>query len=186
VNKGGKIMSETACENAKTCNRDQRSFKAYFSRWLAVTAQLAPYSAGTILPLLQASATGAVNVCTGDQNSGIVCGRKWYEAQDDGERDIGNQMSTLSVVQANLLQNVGAPVDKDSGTSQGNPGAGGIDNRLTSDDILATRPITTADKAGAWLVTVILFISTVGLGVFLLSPDAGSGSMFRWKRAGIV
>src|ERR1700761_987510 len=108
---GGKIMVEYACETMANCNKDQRSFKAYLSRWLAVAAQLAPYTAGQIMPWLQTSAGAAAKVCTGGPPGGVVCGRKWYEPQDDGTRDIGNQMTAMSVVQANLIQKVPPPAD---------------------------------------------------------------------------
>lgn len=162
---------EVACESINTCNPDQRTFKAYLSRWLAVTAQIAPFSAGQIMPLLQSSATAAMNACTGGQSDGVVCGRKWYEAHDDGTRDIGNQMSAMSVVQSNLILHNAAPADKSTGTSVGNAAAGGLDRPVTSDDILASRTMTTGDKAGGWLLTVIVCISVlIGTG-FLCSAD---------------
>ena len=54
------------CEGGpKGCNVDQRSFKAYFSRWLADTAILAPFTHDIIMPKLAKGATAAIKVCNG-------------------------------------------------------------------------------------------------------------------------
>jgi mannan endo-1,6-alpha-mannosidase len=164
-------MMEEACESVNTCNPDQRTFKAYLSRWLAVTAQIAPFSAGQIMPLLQSSAAAAVNVCTSGSPDGVACGRKWYESKDDGTRDIGNQMSAMSVVQSNLVLHVAGPADGSTGTSIGNPAAGGLDRPTTNDEIIATRPVTTGDKAGGWLLTIVLITFLTGGAGFLCSSD---------------
>jgi mannan endo-1,6-alpha-mannosidase len=183
---GGKTMTEYACEANERCNKDQVSFKAYLSRWMAVSAQLAPFSAGQIMPLLQGSAVAAMKQCSGGPPGGVVCGRKWYAAQDDGTRDIGNQMSALGVVSANLISQVSPPVDVNTGTSVGNAAAGGVETTLTADDILATRPITRGDKAGAWIVTVVVFIWISGISAFLVSSSNDMGFITNWysSRAG--
>jgi mannan endo-1,6-alpha-mannosidase len=166
---GGKTMVEYACETQGNCNKDQRSFKAYLSRWLAVAAQLAPYTQPQIMPWLQTSASAAVKVCSGGPPGGIVCGRKWYETQDDGTRDIGNQMTALSIVQANLIKNVPSLADHKTGTSTGDASAGNGNRKPTADDILATRKITTGDKVGAWIITTLMVFVTMGWVAFLLS-----------------
>ncbi|KAF2398931.1 glycosyl hydrolase family 76 protein [Trichodelitschia bisporula] len=164
---GGQILVEYACEPRENCNKDQRSFKGYLARWLAVAAQMAPYTRDRIMPWLQKSAQAAANVCTGDP-SNVVCGRKWYEAKDDGTRDIGNQMTALSIVQSNLILNVRPPSDVHSGSSTGDPGAG--NGGLTKPtDWEATRVMMKADKAGAWILTVFLLAAAGGWGWFLVS-----------------
>jgi mannan endo-1,6-alpha-mannosidase len=167
---GGNVMTEYACEANNSCDKDQRSFKAYLARWLAVSATLAPFTAAQIMPWLQGSATAALKVCSQDASSNVVCGRKWYETNDDGTRDIGNQMSTMSVVQANLIQAAPQIVNVDSGTSAGNAAAGGPATTPT-ENLAATRKITTGDKAGAWLLTIIMLVTAVGLAVFMCTPD---------------
>lgn len=174
-------MTEWACEspNSHECDVDQRTFKAYLSRWLAVSAQLAPFSAERIMPWLQTSATSAVKVCSGGPPGGVVCGRRWY-APDDGTRDIGNQMTVMSVVQSNLIMQVPPPVNVETGTSIGNAAAGGVDTQITQDDILATRLMTTGDKAGAWIATVVLFGMVTG-GIYFLLMDEQSGHLPIWR-----
>ena len=88
---GGNIMSEFQCEPASNCNNDQSSFKAYLSRWMAVTAQLVPSTYGQIMPKLQASAAGAAGQCVGG-TTGQQCGRRWYTNQWDGTSGVGQQV----------------------------------------------------------------------------------------------
>jgi hypothetical protein len=151
-----------------------------------VSAQLAPFSAGQIMPLLQGSAVAAIKQCSGGPPTGIACGRKWYAPVDDGTRDIGNQMCALGVVSANLIMQAPVLADLHSGTSIGNAAAGGIETTLTADDILATRPISTADKAGAWIVTIILFAAITSGSAFLVSNTNDLVGLGNWynSRAG--
>lgn len=88
---GGKIMSEIECEPTSNCNNDESSFKAYTTRWMAVTAVLAPFTAELITPLLQASTTGAMGQCTGGTN-GRMCGRQWFTSTYDGTSGVGQQV----------------------------------------------------------------------------------------------
>lgn len=163
---GGEIMSEVACEfgQPQTCDTDQPSFKAYFSRWMAVSTLLAPFTAKTFIPRLQASALGAAAQCTGQTSN--ICGRRWYQTTWDGFFGIGEQMSALSIFQNNLISlsdlatnNAFAPVSADTGgTSLSNPSAGGQDTPRTSMSEVLTRPITTGDRAGAGILTALSLI----------------------------
>jgi hypothetical protein len=162
-------MIEYACEGLGNCNRDQRSFKAYFSRWLAVTAQLAPFASPQIMGWIKASSDGAAKACVVAADGDVSCGRKWNVSSDDGERDIGNQMTAMSVVQANLIGGAAALANLQTGNSESNPDAGnGATRSRPSDE--ATRVMTTADKAGAWLLTVLALLASV-VGVFALLLD---------------
>ena len=168
---GGEIMVEVACEPQGTCDYDQPSFKAYLSRWMAATVQLAPFTANFILPKLNACAQGAAQQCSGGTD-GVTCGRQWYSSTWDGKYGVGEQMSALSVIQANLITKVGPPVTQDSGgTSKGNPSAGSTgDNpsqgmNLPSSD---TRKITAGDRAGASILTAVVLSGLVG-GVWWVS-----------------
>lgn len=178
-------MTEYACEPSANCNKDQRSFKAYLARWLAVSVQLAPFTANTIVPWLQTSAGAAFKVCSGGAPGGVVCGRRWYQPKDDGTRDIGNQMTAMSIMQSNLALKRPGPADHKTGTSAGNAGAGGAGERKpTAADILATRRYTISDKIGGWLLTVV-FLAVAGvLGLFILSPDDDLGHMVNWYTNG--
>lgn len=101
------IMYEPRCEPSATCNEDQRSMKAYLSRWMAGTSQLAPQTTRRIGELLHASATGAASACTGGP-FGNMCGTKWYIDGWDGSTGLGPQLSAMEVIQG-LLVNETAP-----------------------------------------------------------------------------
>jgi mannan endo-1,6-alpha-mannosidase len=96
------------CEQAGTCNVDQLSFKAYLSRWLAATSSLLPSTAGTNMPLLQASAGGAVASCAGGPGS-ATCGTKWFTNSRDGTQGAGQQLAALEVVHGLLVVSAAAP-----------------------------------------------------------------------------
>lgn len=49
------ILYEAACQGSDTCNTDQRSFKAYFSRFLGLTALMVPETRSDVMKLIKAS-----------------------------------------------------------------------------------------------------------------------------------
>ncbi|KAH8816565.1 glycoside hydrolase family 76 protein [Xylogone sp. PMI_703] len=147
------------CEPSGKCNVDQRSFKAYLSRWMAWTTKLAPFTRDAIMEKLSTSAAAAVKTCTGGA-SGNQCGVRWTTQQFDGSAGVGEQMSALEVVQANLIDSVKESVTADTGgTSKGNPSAGGTHTDTQS---LNTSPVTTGDRIGAGIVTAILVSGVIG------------------------
>ena len=159
----GNIITEVTCETTQPprCNKDQPAFKGFLARWMAVTTQLAPFTALRIMPLLQASAQAAAQVCTGqaaNMKLGTVCGRRWYQNVWDGQFGVGEQMSAMSVFQNNLIANEPAPkTAKTGGTSKGDPAAGSNPSASAggsySWDPIYSRPIRTADKVGAGVLT---------------------------------
>ena len=160
---GGNIMQEIACEPQVTCNYDQPSFKAYLSRWMAATTQLAPFTATFINQKLHDSAMGAAGQCVGGTD-GVTCGRTWNSKTWDGKYGVGEEMSALSVIQGNLISKVQAPVTQASGgTSQGNPAAGSSgDKSAQGTDPDQSKPVTTGDRAGAGILTALVLGSLVG------------------------
>jgi len=167
---GGNTMMEYACEPPNTCNTDQRSFKAYLSRWLAVTTQLAPFTTAQITPWLRTSAEAAAKICTGNPNN-PTCGRKWYVTTNDGLTDVGNQMSAMSIVQSNLISNLEPPVGVNTGgNSPGNPNAGEGEGTPSLPGIY-TRLITSGDVGGAWFIAVLCLIATAVFAWFMISED---------------
>jgi len=148
-------MVEVACEPKENCDNDQPSFKAYLSRWMAATTQLAPFTTDLVMTKLRASAQGAAAQCSGGTD-GVTCGRRWTQPNWDQKYGVGEQMSALSVIQANLISKVVAPVTNDTGgTSKSNPSAGAQD---------APGKIKTSDKLGAGIVTALLLISLLVTG----------------------
>lgn len=155
----GGIMSEVACEASNTCDVDQQSFKAYLARDMAATMQRAPYTRGTLQPLLQSSAVAAAKSCSGGAD-GNTCGLKWTGNNFDGIVGIGEQMSALEVVMSNLFDTVPGPVTYSTGgTSPGNPSAG---TTATSPSGLDLSPVTTGDKVGAGFLTTLVLLTVLG------------------------
>lgn len=165
-------MYERACEPINTCKVDQRSFKAYLSRWMAATTQIAPFTYEFIMPKLRASAIAAAKTCTGGPN-GTSCGSKWTDQKWDGSQGVGEQMSALEVVQSTLVQHVDAPVtDATGGTSVGDPAAGGSE---TGGDVpsgkkndITTRDISAADRVGAGILTSLFLAGLVGCTTWMI------------------
>jgi mannan endo-1,6-alpha-mannosidase len=84
----------------------------------------------------------------------MVCSMQWTEGHYDGRpRGVGEQLSVFNVLNANLIQQVAPPVTaNEGGTSPGDPNAG-TKNPDFQDKILATRHVTTGDKALAGVLT---------------------------------
>jgi len=150
------VMKEVACEDNNNCDVDQRSFKAHLSRWMAATTKVAPFSAGTIIPLLKSSASAAVKTCSGGSD-GNQCGQKWTQGFD-GSLGVGEQMSVLSVVQSTLIDAALPPVTANTGgTSKGDPNAGGSQSTA-----ITFNTITGGDKAGAGILTTLVLLVMFG------------------------
>lgn len=168
------IAYEVPCEyKTGACTADMLSFKGYVHRWLSVVAQLAPHTAPKILPMLQKSTQAAVNQCIGGA-TGRQCGFYWQSGKFenpavDKTSGAGEVMNALAAVSSLLITDVGGPVAKGSGgISEGNPNAGfaGHDQEINT-----PRPLTTADKAGAGILTFFLVASAIGTFVWMAFLD---------------
>jgi mannan endo-1,6-alpha-mannosidase len=150
------VMIEVACENNGKCNFDQRSFKAYLARWMGYTALIAPFTRSMIDPLLQASAVAAAKQCIAGANQ-TSCGLRWVDnGKNDGSLGVGEQMAALEIVQALLYPTVSGPAtQKAGGISVSNPDAGS--NVPTAP--VALNPVTTGDKAGASILTLLVLVA---------------------------
>jgi len=155
------IIWEPACENLKTCNTDQLSFKGYLAEYMAYTTQMAPYTAGTIFPLLATSAAAAAQACAGGA-SGQMCGMQWTLPGWDGLTGVGEQLSALNVINSNLIKLAPPPyTTQTGGTSEGNANAGSSPSSAAP-EAQPIVPATTADKAGAAVLTIIGGIASIG------------------------
>ena len=123
---------------------------------------MAPFISDTILPVLEISAQAALKNCNEDG----TCGFRWTTDSYDGDTGAGQQMNALGAIMSLLIsrEDVSDPVTEVSGgTSQGNPNAG---SGSSSTESSSDKPITTADRAGAGIVTAVLLL--------------GMGSVFVW------
>jgi mannan endo-1,6-alpha-mannosidase len=140
------VMVEIKCEPEKKCNADQTSFKAYTARWLAVTTQLCPWTVDKIMPKLHDSAMGAAKQCTGG-NTGNWCGQNWNSDVWDGFQGVGEQMSALAAIGANLIKSAPKPMTaKTGGTSDGDDG---------DRPPIRLKNISIADRTGAAIITFL-------------------------------
>lgn len=160
------VMTEVACENNGKCDVDQRSFKAYLARWMAYTAIIAPWTRQYIDPLLQASAKAAAAQCIGGANQ-TSCGLRWIDnGVNDGSFGVGEQMAALEVVQGLLYPSVSGPATQNNGgISVSDPNAGS-DVPQTP---ITFNEVTTGDKAGASILTIIVLVAIVAGAWWMVS-----------------
>jgi mannan endo-1,6-alpha-mannosidase len=161
-----------SCEaNLTLCDTDMFSFKAYLTRWMAATTQMAPFTKDLIVPALAASATAAALQCSGGVN-GRMCGLSWTKgATWDGTQGAGQQMAALEVVMSNLLNFEKMPplvTESTGGTSIGDANAGRKKNPAAA--LVDTNPPTEADIVGAGFVTAIVLIGMVALFGWMCVP----------------
>lgn len=135
------------------------TFKGFVHRWYATITQIVPSTSEKVNPVLKKSAAAAIKQCTGG-SLGRQCGFKWASGTYDGKTGAGQEMSVLAAV-SSLLVGAGKPLvtDKTGGTSKGDPNAGsGSGDNLQRQ----YQPITTADRAGAGILTFIVLATTCG------------------------
>lgn len=137
------------------------SYKGYLHRWLASAAQLAPYTADKILPVLKKSTAAAVKQCTGGDN-GRFCGFHWTTGEFDGEVGASQQMNVLAALTSVMTTVNPAPVTNSTGgTSKADFNAGSDQPALPE-----YRELTGGDRAGAGILTALTI--------------AGACSAFAW------
>ncbi|KAK2603496.1 mannan endo-1 [Conoideocrella luteorostrata] len=167
------VVFEQFCEEGKVCNNDQQSFKGYLLRWLAATTQLVPETFNTIKPLLEKSGTAAASVCIGSADpikykgpQGSACGYSWLApGKFDGFVAVGAMMNALDAIMYNLVAKAAPPVTaKEGGTSKGDPSAGSGG----TEDPTKLKPLTTADKVGAGIITMLFVVGALGSTAFML------------------
>ncbi|PVH94068.1 glycoside hydrolase family 76 protein [Periconia macrospinosa] len=155
------IMKEVACEDIGTCNTDQRSFKAYLSRWMGyaiLTARELTFK--DLWARIQKSAPAAAKNCVSATDTEANCDLKWNpSATKDGKTGVGENMSVLEIVQALLVNKAPGPVTQQTGgTSKSDPSAGG---GIMSPPVVLN-PVTTAGRAGAGILTALVLGATIG------------------------
>ncbi|KAK3348631.1 glycoside hydrolase family 76 protein [Lasiosphaeria hispida] len=159
------IAFEVPCEGRQgACTADMISFKGYVHRWLSVVTKLVPETSDRILKVLRTSATAAARQCTGGE-TGRRCGFYWsggvyVDPAVDKTSGAGEAMSALAAVSSLLVTEVDPPATNTSGgISKGDPNAGS----RSKDNPEPLAPITTADRAGAAILTFLLLAAIMGL-----------------------
>lgn len=160
------VLTEYECETTEICNRNEILFKGLTAGWIAFVALIVPDTYNSIIPQLQTSAEAAAASCSGDSNN--TCGIKWYTKTWDGNIGLEEEMSGLNIFWANLISSSNAsaayaPVtSRTGGNSSSDPTAGTTDSSTST---TKTTPITTADKAGAGILTALFAAGIIG-GVY--------------------
>ncbi|KAB8277423.1 glycosyl hydrolase family 76-domain-containing protein [Aspergillus minisclerotigenes] len=165
---GGNVLSEVACEPIMSCDRNQLGFKGYTAMWLAHTAILVPSTAERITPKLQGSAEAIAKQCSGESEN--LCGETWGKDTWDGMKGLEVQMAALGGITSNLM----LLESKSPQTIDTNPDAAEhhIDNNENSSkDPTKSKPIETADRAGAWILTVMIAAGAIGAVGWLIKTQ---------------
>ena len=173
-------MRESSCESLPPdftstiwCNTDQRSFKAYLSRFMGYAYQLAPFTRDWVTPRLKASAAGAALACTGGED-GDTCGLSWLKGSYDGAAygvaigGVGEHMAAMEVFQNLIVGDSPLPLNNKTGTSKGDPSAGSGSYGLSAEDLQQTSPTTAGDKAGAGILTALCLGLLLALTAWLI------------------
>lgn len=154
------VMYESACMRVHTCKTDQRSFRAYLARFLGLTAVLVPDTFDTIYGMLEATSKGVAQSCTGGYDH-HTCGMNWSYSGWDGYYGLGEQMSSLEVVQNLMINEKQMILKLDTGAvSKGSPDFG----NETYKPEAKLLDLDKGDTAGAAIITVIIGITIVLLG----------------------
>nr|POE59247.1 mannan endo-1,6-alpha-mannosidase dfg5 [Quercus suber] len=126
---------------------------------MAASVKVAPFIEPLITPQLQTSALAAAKSCSGGTD-GVTCGTQWNANGWDRSFGVGQQMCALEVIQGLLIDSAAGPVSNlTGGTSIGDPSAGTGGDDLT---LAPLRPITTADRAGAGVLTAVVLGTWLG------------------------
>lgn len=158
-------MNEVGCESVDKCNVDQRSFKAYLGRFMALTVKMAPFTATYIMPKLRTSAIAAADHCSyGDDKN--TCGMIWTKPGWDGKYGVGEQMCALEVIQNTLALAVEPPFTAaNGGSSPGDPSAGTRGKASTQAFADATGK---NDRIGAGFATAAVLILLLSGAYFMV------------------
>lgn len=112
-----------------------------------------------ILPKLQVSAEGASKSCTG--NGQTLCGNRWYGGHD-GQNSMENAISGSQMMSAVMVKFLGLssnPVSIETGGNGTSDLSAGIGQ---SSEPTLLPPITTADRPGAAILTLLVSVAMIG------------------------
>jgi len=156
------IAYEVACEGLGNCITDMRSFKGFVHRWLSVAAQVAPFTADKILPVLRQSAAAGAKQCTLGKD-GRACGFRWSGGggSSDDTTGAGEQMNVLGAVSSLLITEAKAPV---KGSADG--GAGPAGNATGPGGSAPTKPSSTT-RMSVGIMPLLFGLGVCGWAVLL-------------------
>lgn len=164
---GNQILSDITCEPINKCDRNQKTFKAYFTGWLGFMSLIVPANVtADVMGKFKVSAVAAGQQCSGGSD-GKHCGIRWTKkAEWDGTMGLEQQMSVLGVLNAVMFPfKAEGPYNADNGGISRSDPHGGSNTK----DSVGPGPITTGDRVGAGILTALLVILWVGAVTFMLA-----------------
>lgn len=162
------VVYEASCQSFGSCNNDQRVFKGIFLQMLGQAASFLPDLRQNIMTNINASASAAAASCSGGRD-GHTCGLNWISRSYDENFGLGEQISALSALVNTQIMGHAKPYSANTGgTSKGSEDASGSTGQRSLNPLADTTPITTADRAGAGVVTAVLMIFLISVGSWIL------------------
>lgn len=110
---GGDTLFEYQCDVWKKCNNDQRAFRAIVARSLGEVVQLVPDQAERAQKIIDASAKGAAESCSGGSD-GKTCGMNWGIDGWDGVYGLGEQIAALEIIQNSVINSIPQPCTEET------------------------------------------------------------------------
>lgn len=176
----GNILVDITCEPIDKCDRNQITFKAYYSTWLAFMTTIVSTTYDLVMPKMLTSAVAAAKTCIGSGanvhygptvDTNTACGISWYTQTFD-YAGLEQQLAVLGGLNAALVQFKRQPpfTADTGGISKGNPLAG----TNSSTEIPQLDKVTTGDRAGAGILTVV-FVAGWSVGLWWM-VKGGAGA----------
>ncbi|KAL2673670.1 hypothetical protein Neosp_012113 [[Neocosmospora] mangrovei] len=144
-------FAEASCATEKKCPRDLLTFKALSQRWLAVTSQIAPFTAETILKALRKSAEES-------------------DADKDGDDALEQTMGELAVVSNLLISDAHAAIswgDEKTNTSGSGSGSGSS-NDSDSEDSGSSSDDKDEDSSATRLTGLNVVLALFAWGLYFM------------------
>lgn len=160
------IMTEVACEPRGTCYTDQYAYKGLAAQWMGEAMQVAPFTTDVILAYLQSSAEGAAEQCSGGDNR-TACGTHWTRSEYDGKTGLGQELSALNVLLANLAVNSSSPTNANTTAATTTTTAQGKGTTTSSSSTTTTsgKPTGTSSKPSSGSQRLWAARWTLSLGI---------------------
>lgn len=141
------------------------------------TVKVAPWTAAKINPILDASRKAAAKTCIRDGGGIMRCGLQWTTGSYDGSTGIGENMAALEVM-LSALDGPGPVTGTSGGTSKSNPNAGvGTGGSGPDGGPIMFAPVTTADKAGAAILTVVVVVFMLAGAAWMIISETSSSDL---------
>lgn len=141
------------------------NFKGWSAQWMAMAANLVPELRTEVEAKLQSSAVAIGTSCVGESDGmSDLCGSRWWGAKWDGIKGLEVQQAALGGITANLMLLSSA----ETKTIETNPDAEEKYLDTSDDDIEELKPISTGDRVGSWILTVLWGTGIVAAGWWLI------------------